>query len=330
MPLDQGLESGVSALKAFSKGMEITGDNIANINSVGHKSSRVLYTNAFSKLLQQSVPSNSNSASNIPASQVGGGTQIYSISKNLAQGQLKITGDRAHLAIKENGYFQVENSLSGVKYATRNGAFRVDDRGYIVTQDGFRLKGAVHDQLAEPTYTVTEVNGELVFTKDTPPSAGASVVSSLRLDYSVSIGSGITKSGVFTKTDAEIEAASPRLKTFTFDNKGNLQMQLSNGDSFIRGQVLLMDFSDPQALVDESNGLKSGFEAAGVSTFSIGSSEPGTGALGFLQPNTIEVSNVDLTEEFANLIVVQKSIQAVSRIITTADQVLEQIVNLKR
>jgi flagellar hook protein FlgE len=57
---------------------------------------------------------------------------------------------------------------------------------------------------------------------------------------------------------------------------------------------------------------------------------PGEGGLGTVEAGTLELSNVDLTEQFANMITTQRSFQASSRIVTVSDQVLEEVVNLKR
>jgi flagellar hook protein FlgE len=94
-----------------------------------------------------------------------------------------------------------------------------------------------------------------------------------------------------------------------------------------------MDFSDPTALVREGANLFSGFDAAGVVgnlALSAEFNTAGTGTLGFIQGGALELSNVDLTEEFANMIITQRSFQAGSRIITVSDDVLQEVVNLKR
>ena len=56
----------------------------------------------------------------------------------------------------------------------------------------------------------------------------------------------------------------------------------------------------------------------------------GTNGFGTMESGTLELSNVDLTEEFANMITAQRSFQASSRVVTMSDSVLEEIVNLKR
>jgi flagellar hook protein FlgE len=91
--------------------------------------------------------------------------------------------------------------------------------------------------------------------------------------------------------------------------------------------VLLQNFQSPQALMKEGNNLFSGIANAGplsqVET-------PGTNGLGYLMPSSLELSNVDLANEFATLITTQRAFQASARIISTSDEVLLELVNLKR
>jgi len=99
-------------------------------------------------------------------------------------------------------------------------------------------------------------------------------------------------------------------------------------------QILLQNFNDPSALVKEGNNLYSGFTAAGptsgTTTLSGADNTAGSNGLGSIQSGTLELANVDLTDEFANMITVQRSFQASSRLITVSDTVLEDVVNLKR
>ena len=57
---------------------------------------------------------------------------------------------------------------------------------------------------------------------------------------------------------------------------------------------------------------------------------PGNGRLGNISPSTIEMSNVDLAKEFVNMITVQRAFQANSRVITTSDEILAELINIKR
>jgi flagellar hook protein FlgE len=103
-------------------------------------------------------------------------------------------------------------------------------------------------------------------------------------------------------------------------------------DSHVRGQILLQRFQSPQALVKEGNNLYSGLIAAGP----LGGATPipaapgAANGLGTIQAGALELSNIDLANEFANLITTQRSFQASAKIITTSDEMLQDTINLKR
>ena len=91
------------------------------------------------------------------------------------------------------------------------------------------------------------------------------------------------------------------------------------------GKVGLLRIPDETKLMKQGNNLYD-FGATGASNITT----PGTSGLGSIQSGKLELSNVDLTEQFSELITTQRSFQAGSRLITVSDTVLEDIVNLKR
>lgn len=140
MALIGTLTSGVSALRTFGKGLEVIGNNIANINTTGYKSSQASFAESFSNTLRGSAPSN-GSASSLPGLQIGTGVQLAGISSNFSQGALNSTGVTTDLGISGRGFFIVQDPTSSSVYATRDGSFRLDDNGYLVTQGGLRVRG---------------------------------------------------------------------------------------------------------------------------------------------------------------------------------------------
>jgi flagellar hook protein FlgE len=328
MSLVASLDSGVSALETFAKGIQVIANNIANVNTTGYKGSRAAYADNFSNLLQQAAPSSGTGVgSNNDSMQVGTGVHLGAVTSDYTQGTLTSTGSNADLGISGNGFFRVRDSANNLDFVTRSGDFRLDDQGYLVTAEGYRVQGLNN---GSATFDATSVNGALTYTKTaTAPSA----IGDLKIDFSVSVGTGLTNSTGGTFTDAQVDAAKPTMKSFTVDRLGNVIIGLSNGDTFVRGRVLLQDFRDPNALTREGNNLFSGFEPAGPIggvDLSDTNNSPGTNGLGQLQVGTLELSNVDLSREFANMITTQRSFQAGSRIVTVSDSLLEEIINLKR
>lgn len=330
--LISSLESGISALKSFTKGIEVIGNNIANINTVGFKSSRVDYADSFSNMLQHSSPSPpGNTGSNQSPIQIGGGVQIGAVSSRFTQGQVSKTGVASDLAIIGEGFFQVRDSTDNANFATRAGNFRVDDRGYIVSIDGFRLQGMTggaieYDVTADPL-------GEPVYAATTGFPTAATTLGDLNVSFSLSVGSGLNDLTGGSILPADIEASAPTLAGLEIDQFGIIRVLLSNGESFDMGRVLLIDFNDPNALERQGNGLYTGFDAAGLKNpgaLTPDKNGPLSNGLGKIQSRALEMSNVDLTEEFANIISLQRSFQAGARVVTISDDILEEIVNLKR
>ena len=129
---------------------------------------------------------------------------------------------------------------------------------------------------------------------------------------------------------------SPDLANYSIDPEGMITFFLSDGSSFNRGQIMLIDFNDTSALIREGRNLYSGFGAAGLKNAEVegdahsGLRAAGRNGVGRIQQGALELSNVDLTEEFAQMIVTQRAFQAGARIITVSDDILEEVVNLKR
>ena len=162
--------------------------------------------------------------------------------------------------------------------------FWLDDQGYMVTPDGFRVQG-LNDGTA--SYDATVVNGVLTYTQIATPPSG---IGDIKVDFDISIGNGLTNSTGGAYTDAEVEAGKPTLQSFSVDQQGNVILSLSNGDTFVRGQVLMQNFNDPSALVRQGNNIFSGQAAAGPVggiALSATNNAPGSNGLGRIQSGTV-------------------------------------------
>ena len=114
--------------------------HIANVNTTGFKASEARYSDSFSNILQRSAPSGAAN-SNTPSVGVGTGVTLSGVNVNFTQGSLATTGKETDLGISGNGFFKVKNSVDSSEYATRAGDFRWDDKGFLVTSQGFRVQG---------------------------------------------------------------------------------------------------------------------------------------------------------------------------------------------
>jgi flagellar hook protein FlgE len=132
MGLTSSLFSGVSGLAALGNSMTVIGDNIANVNTVGFKSSRVL----FQDILSQTVATQSGSA------QVGRGTALGDVTAAFDQGSFESTESATDLAIGGEGFFIVRSpDNSENEFYTRAGSFRFDKDGNFVNSAGYLVKG---------------------------------------------------------------------------------------------------------------------------------------------------------------------------------------------
>ena len=122
-----GFQQGLSGLNASSKSLEVIGNNIANANTYGSKSSRAEFADVYAGALGGGKA-------------VGIGVTLAKVSQEFTQGSLSTTGNPLDLAINGNGFFQVADK-SGTTAYTRNGAFKVDRDGFVENDQGQRLIG---------------------------------------------------------------------------------------------------------------------------------------------------------------------------------------------
>jgi flagellar hook protein FlgE len=146
MSLAASLNVGVSSLRAYAQGIQTVSNNIANVNTVGYKSSHAQYSDTFANLLRPLVPNENNTAVKIAPTQIGGGVQVQSVSPVFSQGTIQVTSSTSDLAIAGAGFFRVKNPSSNQPFVTRAGNFRVDADGMLVTQLGYNVQGAVGAQ----------------------------------------------------------------------------------------------------------------------------------------------------------------------------------------
>ncbi len=149
MSLSSSLFSGISGLSTLGNAMQIIGDNIANVNTVGFKGSRV----TFQDVLSQTVATTAGSA------QVGRGTSLADISSTFAQGSFESTDSATDLAIGGEGFFVVRDpNNSNNDYYTRAGEFRFDKDGNFVNPAGYIVRGWALDASTGEDYgSMTDV-----------------------------------------------------------------------------------------------------------------------------------------------------------------------------
>jgi len=383
----RSLYAGISGLRSHQTMLDVTGNNIANVNTIGFKAGSVQFQDTLSQIVQNSRAAQAGAGGTNPA-QVGLGVQVSGIRTNFTAGSPQATGVPTDLMIAGDGFFVVRNGAESLY--TRNGAFSFDAAGRMVTSDGSLVQGwtAVDGQLATGGPT-SDISLPIAATAPAQPTSTASVKGNLPSDAAVGeslvrditvydgVGTASQLTLTFTRTPAgwdvtdgtattalaftdgklpgaasivsggvtvdlssvtgfadlrtvaigEQNGRAPgTLVSYTISGDGSLIGAFSNGASQVLAQVALASFDNPE-----------GLEKAGSSQYRAGanSGEAAVGAagadgMGSLVSGALEMSNVDLSQEFTNLIVAQRGFQANARIITTSDEVLQELTNLKR
>ena len=385
----RSLYSGISGLRAHQTMLDVTGNNIANVNTAGFKASSTQFQDTLSQMTQgASAPQGETGGSN-PA-QIGLGVRVAGVSTNFAQGSSQSTGRATDMMISGDGFFVT--SKGGQQLFTRAGAFSPDAAGQLVSPDGGILQGwtavngvvntggpvgdlalnannlvpaasttqvtvdgnlpseggtlervvKVYDATgAERNLTLTftgagnswsvsgaDANGNtgtasLSFTNGKLTSGGPLTVGGITVALpEVSSFAGMTSLAV----SGQNGSAAGKLESYTLGNDGSLIGSFSNGVKQVLAKIALANFTNPSGL--EKAGGSSYVATANSGGVQLGGA--GDAGIGSLSGGSLEMSNVDLSQEFTNLIVAQRGFQANARIITTSDEVLQELTNLKR
>lgn len=148
MSLTSSLFAGVSGLTNLGNAMQVIGDNISNVNTVGFKGNR--YT--FSDLLSQAIATQSGTA------QVGRGMAMGSIDASYDQGSFESTGNTTDLSIGGDGFFIVSDPNNDREFFTRAGNFHFDKEGQLINPEGYIVQGwALDSQTGEDQGSVIDV-----------------------------------------------------------------------------------------------------------------------------------------------------------------------------
>ncbi len=132
--------AGVSGTRAHQVRMDVIGNNIANVNTVGYKYGRATFQDMLSQTVRGSMAPTDNRGGVDPM-QVGLGVMLRSIDIVFTPGNLETTGKLTDMAIQGNGFFVVRDSAGGLLF-TRDGAFKIDAKGNLVhPSTGYQIQG---------------------------------------------------------------------------------------------------------------------------------------------------------------------------------------------
>lgn len=167
MSITSAMYNGAAGLGSHSEAMGVISDNIANVNTVGFRSSRANFSDVLGGMLA--------------GSRTGAGSMIGSVQTMFNEGSLLGTGNATDLAISGNGFFMVNGAVNGIDgtYFTRAGQFQMDENGMLVNPAGLRVQGYGLDASGNPGSTL----GDLQIDSGTlPPVATTSLGIDANLD----------------------------------------------------------------------------------------------------------------------------------------------------
>jgi flagellar hook protein FlgE len=142
----------VTGLNAYRTWMDITSDNLANVNTIGFKGSRPIFQDAIS-----SVTIGLNTVTNtMKSTTYGAGILVDSTQKLWTIGNFKQTGVNTDLAVQGRGLFIIKDPISGTSYYTRDGQFRLSRDGFMVNSGGLKLQGFKVDEKGKTVGTGLE------------------------------------------------------------------------------------------------------------------------------------------------------------------------------
>lgn len=340
----RSLYSGISGMKVNQTKLDVIGNNLANVSTTAFKGSRVNFSTTISQTLG-SASAASDSLGGVNGKQIGLGAQISSIDKIMSQGSMQSTSRSLDVAVDGSGYFMVatgpaltggntdaitikdngvENMPANNSLAyTRDGSFVLDNEGNLLTSKGYRVLG-----FAMKTNDNNNNNGDNI----RPDGTVLYVESNNQTEaiddklVSLKIPDKVTK---IDKAGKETQVA---VKSFNISSDGLITGVLETGEITALGQIAMSSFKNEVGLTDVGNNMYEPSGSSGAAIISSGKNSANRNSSGYgdILQGYLEMSGVDMAEQFTDMIVATKAFQAAGKTITTGDEILSEIINLKR
>jgi flagellar hook protein FlgE len=290
----------ISGLKVNQTMMDVTANDLANVNTIGYKAQRATFVDELSEVIRGATGSTASNGGSNPV-QVGLGVQLGSIDSLMTTGSLQSTNNPLDIAIQGQGWLRVGEGTpppaspytSGVPSSleyTRAGNLTTNTKGFLTTQSGEYVIG--RSAVANATATGTTY---------TPGTA----------DTYINIPPG--SSDVSIGQDGSVTYIDQNQSSPTYQQR------------VTGGFVSLAKFANEAGLQREGGSLWSATTNSGPEV--VGT--PNTTGYGQTIGGEVEMSNVDLATEFTNMITAERGYQANSRVISTADEMLQTVVQMK-
>ena len=326
--------SGISGMKVNQQKLDVIGNNIANVGTTAFKSSRA----EFSDMLYQSSESASSPTSTkggTNAKQVGLGAKLSSIDKVMSQGNALSTGRTLDVCVDGDGYLIVgSGSITGsngitdnaftesggttgdaealdILY-TRDGNLKLDYQGNLLTSDGYRVMG--YNVGGALTHSEDGITAQFVSADDT---------------------NALTTDDTLVPLAIPDKVGDQSVSSFEIGKDGLIIAILGDGTRSVLGQIAMANFKNPEGLTGIGGNMYQISSNSGEAIIKSAIDKTDDGAdnsksFGDIVQGCLEASNVDLTEQFTDMITATRSFQAASKMITTGDEILQTITGLMR
>lgn len=365
--MSQTLFTATSGIRSNQSRLTIIANNLANVNTTSFKSSQMNFRTVFSDTVAGGTrPTTTIGGTN--AIQIGNGVAISNITTNWAQGGSLYTGRNTDLSVQGQGFFTIEKinndgSPPGF-YLTRAGNFSLDANGNLTSASGNRVLGT--DRVTgnnPPTVVPVNVPRSLRVFKEVDPTTSAVVQT-----WIAASGSGAITAANMSNAANTFSAVDVELVNFSIGKDGAITGVYSNGDRIsvqndpvatnnrelvhqtaegstnlvsdavlpgtltivgavmtpAQMQVRMATVTNPEGLLNDGNNNWNLGANAGTVQLGIGN----IGSRGSIETGALESSNVDIGQEFTNMIVTQRGLEAASKVVSTQNEVLRTIINM--
>jgi flagellar hook protein FlgE len=287
-----GMYAAISGLDAHQTMLDVTASNLANVDTTGYKAQSVQFADELSQLVSAPSAPNSYSAGTNPV-QIGLGVHVGSVDNNMSAGGVETTGSATDVAIQGDGWLRVANGDVATTPPTFD-ATQYTRAGNLTTNSS--------------GYLCTQT-GQYVL------GYGATLNASTGA-YSINTAGGPNNAII----------VPPGSTNVTIGPDGSVNYQTPTGTGVTAGYISLSTFPNQSGLQRDGGNLWSASVASGAETVG----QPGTGTYGQTIGGELEQSNVDMGTEFTNMIEAERGYQANASTITTADQMMQTVVQMKQ
>jgi flagellar hook protein FlgE len=291
----RGMYAAISGLEASQTMLDVTANNLANSDTIGYKTQSTSFVDELSQTLSASTAPNAfNGGTN--AQQVGLGVEVGSIGNEMGAGSLQTTGNALDVAIQGDGFFQAATG-------SPPGGTPAPSTPSTVSNANIEYTRAGNMTLNSQGYLTTQ-SGQYVLGTAAPGAASSTNAAGAMNVPPGSTNVAVGQDGSLTYTDQNSTSAT-------------------YGKTVTAGYLSLATFPNNAGLTRQGGSMWSASPASGPAT----AGSPG-GSFGATISGSLEMSNVDMATEFTNMITAERTYEANSKVITTADSMLNALVNM--